>query len=177
MAIEFRCSKCNKKLKVKDELAGKKIKCPSCQEAIVVSNSDVKLPKKASKKDEAPNPDLNSTELIINLNLDKYKGKAIDPDDEDVNLDELQGAVVRRKKQEEAATAKPPAVPMEPIDWLMGLLCFPVALVFSIVLIARGGRSRGVKVLILSLVMLSFYITVVVLSIMAGALAIFNLQR
>ena len=30
MAIEFKCSSCSKKLKAKDEFAGKKIKCPAC---------------------------------------------------------------------------------------------------------------------------------------------------
>ena len=35
MAISVACA-CGKQLKVKDELAGKKIRCPACQAAVVV---------------------------------------------------------------------------------------------------------------------------------------------
>ena len=38
MAININCPKCNKPHKLKDELAGKKIKCVECQEAFVVPN-------------------------------------------------------------------------------------------------------------------------------------------
>jgi len=33
--ISFACDKCNKQLKVKDELAGKKVKCPGCGQTVV----------------------------------------------------------------------------------------------------------------------------------------------
>src|SRR5688572_4689473 len=34
--ISFTCSHCGKKLKVKDELAGKKVKCPGCAQSVSV---------------------------------------------------------------------------------------------------------------------------------------------
>src|SRR5277367_1465168 len=34
--ISFNCSQCGEKLKVKDELAGKKGKCPRCQHSVTV---------------------------------------------------------------------------------------------------------------------------------------------
>lgn len=36
MAISVQCSGCEKKLKVKDELAGMRVKCPSCGQVIVI---------------------------------------------------------------------------------------------------------------------------------------------
>lgn len=163
MPIEFRCTHCDKKLKVKEEAAGKKIKCPGCGEATAVPAA--KAPPKQELK-----PELGSTESILNLNLKKFKNKPIDPDDEDVNLDELEGAVVLRKKREAMVAAGPPAEPLQPLDWLMGLLCNGIALIFAIVLMSQGKRSRGMKLLILSFVMMLFYGTVVGLFIFSGVL-------
>jgi phage FluMu protein Com len=153
MAVEFRCSSCNKKLKVKDELAGKKIKCPGCGSPTAVPEP----------KAQEPNPDLNTTESILTLNLTKFKNKAIDPDAEDVNLDELEGAVVLRKKREAQARAKPPSQPLHPVDWVMGLLFFPIAAIMAIVWLVQGQRSRGLKLLLLCGVMMLFLIGVGVL--------------
>jgi hypothetical protein len=36
MAIKLNCSRCKKALRVKDELAGKKVRCPGCQQILVV---------------------------------------------------------------------------------------------------------------------------------------------
>lgn len=166
MAIEFRCAQCDKKLKVKDELAGKKIKCPGCGEATAV-------PKAAAPAKQPLNPELGSTESIINLNLKKFKNRAIDADDEDVNLDELEGAVVLRKRREEQAHAKPPSEPLHPVDWVAGLLCTPVALIMAIIFLAKGMKSRGTKLIILSLVMICFSAGIAVLYVIAiGALAL-----
>ena len=37
MPIRVKCGNCQKTLRVMDHLAGKKIKCPECQNVIVVS--------------------------------------------------------------------------------------------------------------------------------------------
>jgi len=36
MPVTFTCDSCNKRLRVKDELAGKKIRCPNCSEVVAV---------------------------------------------------------------------------------------------------------------------------------------------
>lgn len=159
MPVEFRCSHCDKKLKVKDDLAGKKIKCPGCGEPTIVP---------AAKTPERGPPNVSEEESIKSLNLKKFRIKPIDPDEEDVNLEELEGAVVLRKKREAEALAKPPSQPLQPIDWILGLLCNVVAVVLAIVWIAKGQRSRGLKLLLLCLVMLVFQIAVAVLFIVAG---------
>lgn len=163
MAIEFRCSQCDKKLKVKDELAGKKIKCPGCGDATAVPAA------KTAEKQEL-DPELGASDSILNLNLKKFKNRPIDPDDEDVNLDELEGAVVIRKRREQQANAKPPSEPLQPIDWVLGLMCSGIALIFAIVLMSQGKKSRGTKLLVLCLVMFLFYAAVVGLFIFSGVL-------
>jgi DNA-directed RNA polymerase subunit RPC12/RpoP len=47
MSLSVTCSDCDKSLKVKDELAGKKIRCPGCSSVIAI-------PKPASDDDEQP---------------------------------------------------------------------------------------------------------------------------
>ncbi|MBY0228146.1 MAG: hypothetical protein K2W96_02580 [Gemmataceae bacterium] len=47
MSIEFSCPECDRSLKVKDELAGRRVKCPGCQSALTVP---------AEEEDEAPPP-------------------------------------------------------------------------------------------------------------------------
>ena len=144
MAIEFRCENCDKKLKVKDELAGKRIKCPDCG-----SPTAVPAPKKSAKQEL--NPDLGTTESILNLNLKKFKHKDIDLDeDEDFKIDELEGAVVQRKKREEAKLAGPPSVPLTPMDWVFSLMFGGFWCIYPIVLIVQGHRSRGMKSLMMS---------------------------
>lgn len=154
MAIEFRCEKCEKKLKVKDELAGKKIKCPECGAAIAI-------PAAKSSGKQKLNPELGSTESIINLNLKKFKNKDIDLDeDEDFNIDELEGAVVARKKREQQVLSGPPKEPLEPMDWVFALLFGGFCCIYPIVLLVQGKRSRGMKTLMLSVAMNLFWMTV-----------------
>jgi DNA-directed RNA polymerase subunit RPC12/RpoP len=162
MPIEFACSKCKKKLKVKDELAGKKIKCPGC-------SSPVAVPATAAETVPA---DVTAEDSIAKLNLKKFRVKPVDlEEDEDLDLEQLEGAVVLRKKRELAATAKPPSEPLMPLDWILGLICFPAALIMAIVLLIQGKRSRGLKVLLLSFGMLLFAIGLFVLFLVAGVFA------
>ncbi len=45
MPISVVCSGCDKKLTVKDDLAGRRIKCPACGEAVAVPAAKTKAPK------------------------------------------------------------------------------------------------------------------------------------
>ena len=168
MAIEFSCPKCKKKLKVKDELAGKKIKCPGC-------GSPAAVPAAAAEKVPA---DAGAEDSIAKLNLKKFRGKAVDlEEDEDLDLEGLEGAVVLRKRREDMATAKPPTEPLMPLDWILGLLCSGIALIMAIVFLIQGKRSRGLKLLALSLGMIAFEIAVLILFFVAGVFAALSAQR
>ncbi len=43
MSISVKCSGCAKRLQVKDELAGKRIKCPACAQVVVVPNANSEI--------------------------------------------------------------------------------------------------------------------------------------
>ncbi|MBI4712500.1 MAG: hypothetical protein HY762_04250 [Planctomycetes bacterium] len=48
--IVFNCNICVKKLQVKDELAGRKVKCPGCNQVVVVPEPEIKLEIDAADK-------------------------------------------------------------------------------------------------------------------------------
>jgi hypothetical protein len=48
MPIEFTCGDCDRPIRVKDELAGKRIKCPGCSEVLTVPEEDAPPPQKKS---------------------------------------------------------------------------------------------------------------------------------
>ncbi len=54
MPIEFSCGECDRPIRVKDELAGKRIKCPGCSEAVTVPEEDAPPPPKKSGLRAAP---------------------------------------------------------------------------------------------------------------------------
>ncbi len=54
MPIEFSCSECERPIRVRDELAGKRIKCPGCSEAVTVPEEDAPPPPKKSGLRAAP---------------------------------------------------------------------------------------------------------------------------
>ncbi len=55
--ISFSCSACGKKLKVKPELAGKKVKCPHCSQAVSVPASSESLAGALTDPGTRPRPD------------------------------------------------------------------------------------------------------------------------
>lgn len=50
MAIQFDCPECEERIKVKDELAGRKIKCPHCTEPVRVPSEDVDEEERPARK-------------------------------------------------------------------------------------------------------------------------------
>jgi len=54
VAIEFSCSGCSKKLKAKDTLAGKKIKCPACGAPVKVPEAEPQVFEMEEPIDEIP---------------------------------------------------------------------------------------------------------------------------
>ena len=53
MAIEFKCQNCQKTLRVADEFAGKKARCPNCQTVLLVEN-DTEIIEPISVQPAAP---------------------------------------------------------------------------------------------------------------------------
>src|SRR5450755_2517656 len=57
MTIAFACSECERKLKVKDELAGRKVKCPSCGASIAVPSEEAVIEGPPPRKSRPPEDD------------------------------------------------------------------------------------------------------------------------
>src|SRR5262245_3103230 len=55
--IRFRCSQCQKPLQVKDELAGKKVRCPQCKTVVVIPVAPTVKPAAAPVE---PPPDIEA---------------------------------------------------------------------------------------------------------------------
>lgn len=75
MPAVFACRECGYKSKVKDELIGKKIKCPKCQAVGAVGGG--KKPKREPQESDDPLSDLTS------VNLRRFDDVEPDEDDED----------------------------------------------------------------------------------------------
>src|SRR5438093_3287450 len=56
MSLSLRCEACGKPLKLKDELAGKKIKCPACGQGLTVPPADEPEGVTAAAEVGAPEP-------------------------------------------------------------------------------------------------------------------------
>ena len=61
MSIRVLCPSCQKKLNAKEELAGKRVKCPGCGQVLVVAAPDPEL--------EAPNEDTPARDRSFNMRL------------------------------------------------------------------------------------------------------------
>src|SRR5262249_11505509 len=46
--VEFNCDHCERSIRVRDELAGKRVKCPSCSETVSVPDEDQPAPARKS---------------------------------------------------------------------------------------------------------------------------------
>src|SRR4051812_10676226 len=54
--LSVTCPSCDKKLQVKDELAGRKVKCPGCQTVVAVPAAKVKTAPRKAEDNERVSP-------------------------------------------------------------------------------------------------------------------------
>lgn len=83
MTIQFKCDSCGKALKVDDSKAGKRVKCPGCQEVITIPQ-----PLEAEEEEEKDEFDFGSSQ------------------DEDDNDDDDQGEALPRKRSKPKSKSK-----------------------------------------------------------------------
>jgi phage FluMu protein Com len=95
MPISMTCSNCNKTLKVPDDLAGKKVRCPACKTvlAVPVPEEDVE-----AIEEEAPPPKKPSNAIKPEKALPPNR-RNDDDDDEEERDDEEEDDRPRRKKK------------------------------------------------------------------------------
>jgi hypothetical protein len=100
MPVRTACSSCGKKLQIRDELVGKKVKCPACGTAFVA----VAAAASAAVKADAPRPGPSAKDAVSAKPLAK---KTLPPRDEDDDDDEdSEDRPARGKKSKQNANSK-----------------------------------------------------------------------
>jgi len=101
MPASFQCSECGFATKVKDSLAGKKIKCPKCQAAGKVAGAQAASPAKPQKNED-------SEADLMSVNLDSFQDVEV-PEGE--TLDESQPVKKpKTKKKKKKGSAIDPQI-------------------------------------------------------------------
>ncbi|MSQ96025.1 MAG: hypothetical protein EXR98_15920 [Gemmataceae bacterium] len=123
MPIDAICPECEKPLRLRDELAGKKIKCPKCSHPFVVPDpANETIPIEA--EEESPRP--------------KKTSKRRSDDDDDDDDDD------RPRKRQRSRDAEQVSTPREPIFLVTLAMVFPCGPIG----IATGGiaywKARGI---------------------------------
>lgn len=98
MSVPFECSGCGFKSKVKDELQGKKIKCPKCQQPAIVGagGSSKAAPKKKSASE--------SEDGLLAINLESFEDVELE---EGEVLEEKVEKAPKKKKKKKGAPQTP----------------------------------------------------------------------
>ena len=63
MTITTNCPSCDRQLRVKDELAGKKVRCPECKEPVAIDAAEEPAEEPAEETTERPASTAKSGEL------------------------------------------------------------------------------------------------------------------
>src|SRR5690554_3059279 len=107
MPAPFKCQKCGFKTKVKDQLAGKRIKCPKCQTV-----GQVAAPAPAPAEPEPATGD--SQHDLLSVNLDSFEDVEVG---EGEVLDESQRVKQPKTKKKKAGAGLDPQVKVAAIGF------------------------------------------------------------
>jgi predicted RNA-binding Zn-ribbon protein involved in translation (DUF1610 family) len=152
MSISFDCTTCGRKLKVEDEMAGRRVRCPGCGAVLEVPQSVLDAESVPAEKAEdayamaAPQPATEPAEkrrpcpmcgemILADAVKCRYCGEVFD---ETLKRTE-------RRKQGKAEDAV-----LQPVDYLLAILCSGIGCIVGIVYMIQG-KPKGGKMLGLSL--------------------------
>ncbi|MBI2805381.1 MAG: hypothetical protein HYX68_10430 [Planctomycetes bacterium] len=118
MPFDVLCPECEKKLRLRDELAGKKIKCPKCGEAFVAENLVAQA---------APDDDGYETEEVPVERKKRRSSREPDDDDDD-----------RPRKKKGARKPESVTTPIAPLVWgIVAILC-PIGMLIGFIAMYRA---------------------------------------
>ncbi len=167
MPIPIGCDKCGKKLKVKDRLAGKAIRCPQCKEVLRVP--DIKASTNAGKdsakrKDSSAAPKIDEQDALLRYEeAQKKKGMSAEADaalrDEQKKIiesyDQLTGRESKKGKKgaktERDKSGKPIPAGSKPkkvtlatkLRDAIGTMCSTLAFKYCMIVVLLGGGAVG----------------------------------
>lgn len=114
MPVPFKCSNCGFETKVKDELTGKRIKCPKCQTVGQVgTGTGTAAPAGSPGKKKKPSEE-ESSDGLMSVNLDSFQDAEV-PEGE--VLDESQPAPKPKAKKKKKGASLDPQVKVAAIGF------------------------------------------------------------
>jgi predicted RNA-binding Zn-ribbon protein involved in translation (DUF1610 family) len=160
MSIEFNCTECGRTLKVKEELAGMKVRCPECgavlvalepvldAEEVVLSAQSAEdvyamaTPEPAAQPAEKRRPCPMCGEMILTDAVKcRFCGEIFDE---------------TLKRAQEKQHGNPSDADLGVGEWVAAILCSSIACIVGIVWMIQG-KPKGTKMVVVSLIFVVFW--------------------
>ena len=164
MSIRATCDSCGKQIKVRDDAAGRRIKCPECGGAVQIPEPDGVMDAEAAEDNPFAAGDISSEgddydrkpcpacgEMIVNTAAKcRFCGEIFDP--------------TLKKKSKSAGgksfiTGTDPDSAMTTGDWVIAIICSGIGCIAGIVWMIQG-KPKGLKMFLISLGMQIFWVIV-----------------
>ena len=153
MSISVSCDSCGKQLKVKDDAAGKRVKCPGCGKAVQIPQSDDVMDAEADDDNPFAGGDISSDgpdydrkpcpacgEMIVNTAAKcRFCGEIFD-------------ATLKKSSKAQSGKSGGNATDaaMTTGDWVVAILCSGIGCIAGIVWMIQG-KPKGLKMFLVSL--------------------------
>ncbi|MBC7815372.1 MAG: hypothetical protein IAG10_00570 [Planctomycetaceae bacterium] len=161
MSIRISCDSCGKQLKVRDEAAGRRVKCPDCGSVVQIPEPDDVMDAEAADDNPFAGGDISSDgaeydrkpcpacgEMIVKTAAKcRYCGEIFDP-----ALKKKAKAKSRRSSGGYADDGDD----MSTGDWVAALICSGIGCIAGIVWMIQG-KPKGTKMFLVSLGMFIFW--------------------
>jgi DNA-directed RNA polymerase subunit RPC12/RpoP len=138
VAIEFECEECERVLRVKDEHAGRRIKCPGCGARITIPDDD-----DFDEEEELVSDDLD--DLFESERPTRRPPRSQRPER---GSTAGRGKPKRRRPVERGRVSERAEGELDAMDWLLIVLCGGIACIVGIVACIQGDTERGIKMIV-----------------------------
>ncbi len=158
MSIKVSCDSCGKELKVRDEAAGKRVKCPDCGSVVQIPEPDDVLDAETADDNPFAGDDVSSEgaesnrqpcpacgEMIVKTAAKcRYCDEIFDP------------ALKKKAKGRRSSGASNDGDEMSTGDWVVAIVCSGIGCIAGIVWMIQG-KPKGTKMFLVSFGMQIFW--------------------
>ena len=162
MSIRVSCDSCGKQLKVRDEAAGKRVKCPDCGSVVQIPEPDDVLDAEAADDNPFAGEDISSDgatenrkpcpacgEMIVKTAAKcRFCGEIFDP--------ALKKKAKAKGKKSFITGTDPDSEDMSTGDWVIAIICSNIGCIAGIVWMIQG-KPKGTKMFAVSFGMQIFW--------------------
>lgn len=160
MSIKVSCDSCGKQLKVRDEAAGKRVKCPDCGSVVQIPEPDDVMDAETADDNPFAGDDVSSEgaeynrkpcpacgEMIVKTaGKCRYCGEIFDP-------------ALKKKakaKRSRSSSGYNDGDDMSTGDWVVALICSGIGCIAGVVWMIQG-KPKGTKMFLVSIGMVVFW--------------------